>query len=84
MTGQADFAADAGCVRLEDASTGAAYYLTLDVHEDKQDLEQSSFNLKVTDGSRAWKVDGAPQSCTKVLYLILHARGREDKWLAPT
>ena len=52
------FAADAGCVRIVDATSKQAYYLTVDVHEDKDDLEQSSFDLKVTDGRRAWKLDG--------------------------
>ena len=52
MTRQADSEADAGCVRLEDANTRATYYLTLNVHENEQDLELSSFDLKVTDGCR--------------------------------
>jgi len=52
------FAADAGCVRIVDVDTHHAYYLTLDVHKNKDDLEQSSFDLKVTDGCRAWKIDG--------------------------
>lgn len=58
MSREDGFAADAGCVRILDADTHDAYYLTLDVHENKDDLEQSSFDLKVTDGCRAWKVDG--------------------------
>ena len=65
MTRQADFAADAGCVRLEDANTGAAYYLNADFHENKKDLDLSSFDLKVTDGCRAWKVDGARLQWTR-------------------
>ena len=59
MSREDGFAADAGCVRIVDADTHHAYYLTLDVHENKADLEQSSFDMKVTDGCRAWKIDGA-------------------------
>ena len=59
MAPQDDFAADAGCLRVVDKDTSQPYYLTLDVHEHEDDLEQSSFDLQVTDGCRAWKVDGA-------------------------
>ena len=67
MSRQDGFAADAGCVRIEDADTRQAYYLTLDVHEHEDDVEQSSFDLKITDGCRAWKVDGADPAHTSRL-----------------
>lgn len=56
MAGQ--YGAETGCRRIVDANDGIVYFMVADVHEDAEDIEHSTFDLQVTDGTRAWQVQG--------------------------
>lgn len=49
------------CKRIQDSVSETVYFLLINVHEDKRDLEHgSSFDVEVTDGQSAWMKKGRP------------------------
>ena len=41
-----------------DSTSGKAYYVLVTLLEDKSDFEESTINLRVTDGSSCWGREG--------------------------
>ena len=56
MVGQ--YGANTGCRRIVDANDGKVYYIVATVHHNLENVEHSTFDLHITDGTEAWHVLG--------------------------
>ena len=43
---------------IVDSTSGKAYYVLIKLLEDKTDFEESSIDVRITDGTSCWEIEG--------------------------